>query len=346
MATTGPVTYDEVDKIEVANLDDASDDGYGTDTKSTSGSSTQSIHSSMLDYEYENGRRYQRGGLVPNDATEQDRLDMQHHLALLLLNGELCFTDFEGQDPHNVLDCGTGTGIWALDFGDNHPGSQVIGCDISPIQPSWVAPNVKFEIDDLNKEWTWKKESFDFIHSRYIGIGIKDYDYYAQQIYDALIPGGRVEFGEQEHDIHSDDDTKAGSFAEAYFTRFVRCIEKAGLSPPTDTLITGALVKAGFEDVRVHKIKQPWGPWAKKKDLRHAGHVTAGVAEGGLPAYGLALFTRYDDMQPEEVKTLCENVIKEVMGRKVHVYNHIMHITARKPAKEKKESQTEVTVEA
>lgn len=29
------------------------------------------------------------------------------------------------------------------DFGDNYPGCEVIGTDISPIQPGWVPPNVK-----------------------------------------------------------------------------------------------------------------------------------------------------------------------------------------------------------
>lgn len=29
------------------------------------------------------------------------------------------------------------------DFADEHPQAEVIGTDISPIQPSWVPPNVK-----------------------------------------------------------------------------------------------------------------------------------------------------------------------------------------------------------
>jgi hypothetical protein len=28
------------------------------------------------------------------------------------------------------------------DFGDDHPECQVIGTDLSPIQPQWVPPNV------------------------------------------------------------------------------------------------------------------------------------------------------------------------------------------------------------
>lgn len=36
------------------------------------------------------------------------------------------------------LDIGTGTGIWAIDFADEHPETTVIGTDLSPIQPDSV----------------------------------------------------------------------------------------------------------------------------------------------------------------------------------------------------------------
>lgn len=38
--------------------------------------------------------------------------------------------------------------------------------DISPIQPSFIPPNVRFEVDDINKEWTYPKDHFDFVHIR------------------------------------------------------------------------------------------------------------------------------------------------------------------------------------
>jgi methylase of polypeptide subunit release factors len=42
--------------------------------------------------------------------------DLQHKLFLLTLDGKLHFAPFEGE-IYNVLDIGTGTGIWAIDFG-------------------------------------------------------------------------------------------------------------------------------------------------------------------------------------------------------------------------------------
>ena len=36
-----------------------------------------------------------------------------------------------------------------------HPGAEVMGVDLSPIQPSFAPPNCKFEIDDVTSPWTF-----------------------------------------------------------------------------------------------------------------------------------------------------------------------------------------------
>lgn len=98
--------------------------------------------------------------------------------------------------PERVLDIGTGTGIWAIQMGDEYPESTVIGTDLSPIQPSWyesshmrmsrvkpfrthhirVPENVHFEIDDVeDKEWTWPDNHFDYIHSRFMVASISSW---------------------------------------------------------------------------------------------------------------------------------------------------------------------------
>jgi len=64
------------------------------------------------------------------------RLDIYHHLQFLSLRGNLYAAPLT-RDPHNILDCGTGTGIWALDMGEMFPSAQVVGVDLSPIQPTW-----------------------------------------------------------------------------------------------------------------------------------------------------------------------------------------------------------------
>jgi len=43
----------------------------------------------------------------------------------------------------------------------------VKGINLSPIQPAWIPPNVRFEVDDYNKEWV-DTNRYDFIYSREI----------------------------------------------------------------------------------------------------------------------------------------------------------------------------------
>jgi hypothetical protein len=47
-----------------------------------------------------------------------------------------------------VLDIATGTGTWAIEMGDKYPEAEIIGTDLSPIQPDFVPPNVRFFIED------------------------------------------------------------------------------------------------------------------------------------------------------------------------------------------------------
>ncbi|RMJ18322.1 hypothetical protein CDV36_001948 [Fusarium kuroshium] len=165
-------------------------------------SSTQSLSCSIVDYRRENGRTYHRykdGKYnLPNDGLEAERLNLQHHLFLLT------FDDSLGLAPPNkaksevkrVLDLGTGTGIWAMDFGDEHPEAH----------PTFVPPNVEFFIDDIDEEWN-HSAPFDYIHSRMMTSSIGNWPDYLKKIYDNLNPGGYVELQEADLFLSSDDAT-------------------------------------------------------------------------------------------------------------------------------------------
>lgn len=110
----------------------------------------------------------------PNDEAEADREDMKHHATCLLLDGKLQFAIFE-TDPRTALDLGTGTGIWAMQFADEHPNCSVIAVDISPIQPTEVPLNLEFQLADIEDEWTFQPESFDYIHVRYMAPAVRNW---------------------------------------------------------------------------------------------------------------------------------------------------------------------------
>jgi hypothetical protein len=52
---------------------------------------------------------------APNDDVENDRLDMHHHLATLMLDGKLHVAPIA--NPQRILDIGCGTGIWSIEMG-------------------------------------------------------------------------------------------------------------------------------------------------------------------------------------------------------------------------------------
>jgi trans-aconitate methyltransferase len=114
-----------------------------------------------------------------------------------------------------VLDMGTGTGNWAIDFADEHPDSEVLGVDLSLVQPSSVPVNCQFFVDDLCSHWVYEKK-FDFIHGRTLMGSIQDWTALVGETYENLTDGGWVEFQEFEPAIQTDDD----SFERAPTVRF------------------------------------------------------------------------------------------------------------------------------
>ena len=125
----------------------------------------------------ENGRaynKYRHGSyILPQDEAEQERLDIQHQIFLMTTpDQKLLLVPIQDRILH-VLDLGTGTGIWAIDFADSHPEAEVIGVDLSPIQPRYNPPNCRFEADDFNFSWI-EHRNYDLIHGRILAASIRD----------------------------------------------------------------------------------------------------------------------------------------------------------------------------
>lgn len=212
--------------------------------------------SSIRSYKYENGRRYHayREGkyLLPNDETEQDRLDLHHHIFQLMVGGRLYRAPI-GSDVHRVLDFGTGTGIWAMDFADEHPEASITGTDLSPIQPDWVPPNCKFYVEDVESEWVFgPDEAFDFVHGRSMCGSISDFDALYRNAYDHIKPGGWIEMQDFEAWIWQIDDEQSRGIPN--ITRWLGYIDEAsaivGKRINVVTEQKQRLINAGFINVR------------------------------------------------------------------------------------------------
>lgn len=181
-----------------------------------------------------------------------------HHIFKLILGGRL-FNAPIGADPHRVLDFGTGTGIWAIDFADEFPSAAILGTDLSPIQPQWVPPNCTFVVDDAEQDWLYPpSEAFDFIHGRAMSGSIKDWSRLYSQIYTHLKPGGLVEMQEYETWAKSDDGTmeNAHSLSE-WQAKVDEASEIFGKKMNVAETQKQRLIDAGFVDVQdvVYKVR-------------------------------------------------------------------------------------------
>ncbi|KAI5809234.1 S-adenosyl-L-methionine-dependent methyltransferase [Pyronema omphalodes] len=319
----------EVDPSVLAKPDDEDYDSSGYDT------STASLSSSVHQYLFEHGRRYHAyygpdKYLMPTDETEQDRLDLHHEMMRMVWGDKLHEAPLE--NPQRILDIGTGTGIWAIDMADQYPMAEVIGTDLSPIQPQWVPANCRFDVDDATVEWTFKDGFFDFIHARNISSGISDWDKLMSEMMRCTAPGGYVELCDYSITLFCDDGTmKPDNGLKIWADLLRESMNKMERPPLTPESMKTLLEKAGFEDIHVSEAKEPVGPWPKDPRQKRIGAMQLLNCETGLESYGIAAFTRVLGMEAEKALAVCEAGLSAARNKNYHTYGKYYRAYGRKP---------------
>ncbi|KAK2030142.1 TAM domain methyltransferase [Colletotrichum zoysiae] len=337
---TDPAAQEAVDLAPIEAENEFSIDGSTIDDRISS--YTASLASSAVDYPEEYGRRYHafRPGVYsfPNDEPEMDRLDMAHALMVKSIGNKLYLAPLEKDKVHRILDVGTGTGIWSMEIGDIFQHAEIIGNDLSAIQPPWVPPNVKFEIDDVESPWLHNKK-FDYIFVRYMLVAIKDWPKLMNNIYKNLNPGGWVEFQDMNGEYYSDD----GTYNEEHIVRqwnkqFVETCEAIGRTACPGPRLEGWVKDAGFQNVTHQRFKVPIGPWAKEYHYRDVGMLNLAQLLDGLEGFTIKLFCGALGQTREEVLVLLAKVRQEMKNCPYHAMfdHHVVY--AQKPFAEKAET--------
>lgn len=331
------------DVLGVDNTTEGEHDGYNPmildvdsqDSDSALGqsrvSSTASMRSSLYESVEENGRtyhKYKEGNYyLPNDEFEQSRLDLQHHLFLMTLDGRLHLAPVK--NPQSVLDFGTGTGIWAIDYASQNPSSIVIGTDLSPIQPKFIPPNCEFQVSDASESWNFSQE-FNFIHGRAMFSCFKDPLSVFKSAYKALAPGGYLEMQDVFFKPHSHDGTTEGTALASWNEILIRGAKQIGMDWHCVPDYAQMMKEVGFKDIVERKYAWPGNTWPKGVKQKTMGVWMNRNALEGLEAVSLAMMTRSLGMPIEEVQKILENVRRDMNDRSIHAFYPVYIVYGRK----------------
>jgi hypothetical protein len=155
------------------------------------------------------------------------------------------------------------------EFAIQHPSAEVVGVDLSPVQPTLLPANCHFEIDDINLDWTWPTEHFDYIHVRMLSGSVPDWVEFYQKAIRHLTPGGWAEQMEIGTVAQSDDGTVT---ADLPYELWAGIFEELGLRSGKTfnawKIARGAMEEAGFVNIREIRLKLPIGRWPKDREMK------------------------------------------------------------------------------
>ena len=136
-----------------------------------------------------------------------------------------------------------------------------------------------------------------------------------------VVPGGWVEFQDFDLQYYSDDDTlPADASTLAWDKLIIEASERAGMEPSPGPKLEKYFKDAGFQNVTKRQFKIPIGPWPQNPALKEVGALYLGQMLEGLEGFSLRLMCDVLGWEEEEVKKFLENVRREFISGKQHIY--------------------------
>lgn len=216
-----------------------------------------------------------------------------------------------------------GRAAWAIEFADAHPNCEVIGTDLSPIQPDVVPPNLKFLVDDASAEWAYSTP-FDYIHTRALSSGIKNWPKFLVQCFQHLKPGGWLEL--QEYHLPFENFAEGDAAQHSTFLTWSRtltdAIGKSGVDVTAATTLghPKRLRDQGFIKVEIVNAKWPVGPWAKGEKEKRIGALFLTDLEGNAENLSKRIMVGMMGVSDEDFAKTMDAVDRDMNDSRLHMY--------------------------
>ena len=184
---------------------------------------------------------------------------------------------------------------------------------------SSVPPNCYFEIDDLEKEWTWNRP-FDFVFCRMMAGSFSDYGSIVQKAFTQLEPGGYFEAQDMGLPMGCDDGTLTqDSDFWTWMSLVMTSLQKMG-RPVAAQMWRVHMEEAGFEDVTETVYKWPTNRWPREPKYQELGQWSLTNMDSALAPSTLAPLTRGLGWTHDEVMVLVSKARKQLRDPNIHAY--------------------------
>ncbi len=152
------------------------------------------------------------------------------------------------------------------------------------MQPGWVPPNVKFEIDDANLEWTWKTDTFDYVHVRCMLGTIANWSQFYREAFRCCKPGGWMEHHEESAHWDAEQGIPEESPMGQWGIVFAEGGRKFGrtFTIIQDDIQRKCMEESGFVDIVVKDFKCTIGDWPEDPNRKETGLFAKATLEADL----------------------------------------------------------------
>lgn len=202
--------------------------------------------------------------MLPRDMEEINRLDFQHYVLRYAFQGLYAAPL---RTPRDILDVGTGTGLWAREMAQLFPRARVVGLDLAPpLHDEMVGsgvgvdrrpPNYAFVAGNILEGLPFPDGSFDFVHMRlvFFAIPADRWPFVIGELVRVTRAGGWVE------SIEVASPRDGGRAVDVLVTWTTNLLARRGVDITFGPKIGGMLGAAGLSSVYARAVPLPIGAY-------------------------------------------------------------------------------------
>ncbi|KAK8174510.1 hypothetical protein BC567DRAFT_94028 [Phyllosticta citribraziliensis] len=204
---------------------------------------------------------------------------------------------------------------------------------LSPTQVLFAPPNVRFEIDDCNAEWTHPEASFDLIHVRGLLGSVADWPHFYRERRRHPHAGGgfveQLEFGV--HIFSPSDDPEVQELLGLFRQCLAEGGDRMGKTMQIGETMVDLVGEAGFVDLVERRFRWPNGAWDEGEHAKEIGRWNLRNWEAGIEGWVMALLTRNLGWSYQEVQEFKAKLLHALRHKGIRAYHHVHVVYGRRP---------------